>query len=262
MNRSQLFKVLAALLTGLLMVGMVGCGTEEAAVAVAPAPPPAPTPPPPPPPEPVTVDVALGALGGSITLTQTDTGYTLNGEAFAAGSTVTAENGNVYVLTMADGTWTAAFQGTSSTVDLGTSGSMVTITVAENGSFWIGSAAIASGGTVTAENGNVYVLTMADGAWSAMFQAGAAMQIANTPVSAVVNEDGMYVVVGGEGAIGKDGMGMVSSGGLSYRVMMDGDALVGSLYDMVGEDASMALNPAMTPRWHFPKTAPCWIWVS
>ena len=44
MNRSQLFKVLAALLTGLLMVGMVGCGTEEAAVAVAPAPPPAPTP--------------------------------------------------------------------------------------------------------------------------------------------------------------------------------------------------------------------------
>ena len=239
MNRSQLFKVLAVPLTGLLMIGMAGCGTEEAAVAVAPAPAPAPAPPP----AAVTVEVALGELGGSITLTQTDTGYTLNGEAFASGSTVTADHGN-YVVTMADGVWMADFQGTTVTVDLGTSGSMVTIGLAENGSFWIGSEAIASGGTVAAENGNVYVLTMADGAWSAMFQPGAAMQIANTPVSAVVGEDGMYAVVGGEGAIGEDGTGMVSSGGFNYRVMMDGDALVGYLFDMVGEDASMALNKA------------------
>ena len=237
MNRSQLFKVLAVPLTGLLMIGMAGCGTEEAAVAVAPAPPPATTPPP----EPVTVEVALGELGGSITLTQTDTGYTLNGEAFASGSTVTADPGD-YVVTMADGVWMADFQGTTVTVDLGTSGSMVTIEVAENGSFWIGSEAIASGGTVAAENGNVYVLTMAEGAWAAMFQAGAAMQIANTDASAVVDEDGMYVVVGGEGAIGDDGTGMVSAGGFNYRVMMDGDALVGTLYDMVGEDASWAMN--------------------
>ena len=42
MNRSQLFKVLAVPLTGLLMIGMAGCGTEEAAVATAPAPAPAP----------------------------------------------------------------------------------------------------------------------------------------------------------------------------------------------------------------------------
>ncbi len=243
MNRSQLFKVLAVPLTGLLMIGMAGCGTEETAVAVAPAPAPAPAPTPAPDPVPVTVEVALGELGGSITLTQTDTGYTLNGEAFASGSTVTADPGS-YVVTLADGTWTADFQETTSTVDLGTSGSMVTVEVAEDGSFSIGSAAIASGATVTAENGNVYVLTMADGAWSAMFQAGAAMQIANTPVSAVVNEDGVYDVVGGEGTIGEDGMGMVSSGGLNYRVMKDGDDLVGTLYDMVGEDASMALNPA------------------
>ena len=241
MNRSQLFKVLAVPLTGLLMIGMAGCGTEEAAVAVAPAPPPAPAPAPPP--AAVTVDVALGALGGSITLTQTDTGYTLNGEAFASGSTVTADSGD-YVVTLADGVWMADFQGTTVTVDLGTSGLVAVIEVAEDGSFSIGSEAIASGATVTAENGNVYVLTMADGAWAAMFQPGAAMQIANTPVSAVVGEDGMYAVVGGEGAIGEDGTGMVSSGGFNYRVMMDGDALVGYLFDMVGEDASMALNKA------------------
>ena len=128
-------------------------------------------------------------------------------------------------------------------MDLGTSGSVAVIEVAEDGSFSIGSEAIVSGATVTAENGNVYVLTMmADGAWSAMFQPGAAMQIANTDASAVVDEDGMYVVVGGEGAIGEDGTGMVSAGGFNYRVMMDGDALVGTLYDMVGEDASMAMN--------------------
>ena len=242
MNRSQLFKVLAVPLTGLLMIGMAGCGTEEAAVAVAPAPPPATAPPPPPPPEPVTVEVALGELGGSITLTQTDTGYTLNGEAFASGSTVTADPGD-YVVTLADGVWTADFQETTVPVDLGTSGSVAPIEVAEDGSFSIGSEAIVSGATVSAENGNVYVLTMADGAWSAMFQPGAAMQIANTPASAVVDEEGMYVVVGGEGMIGEDGTGMVSSGGFNYRVMMDGDALVGTLYDMVGEDASMADNP-------------------
>ena len=239
MNRSQLFKVSAVLLTGLLMVGMAGCGTEEAAVAVAPAPPPAP--PPPPPPEPMTVDVPLGALGGSITLTQTDTGYTRDGEAFASGTTVTVDSGD-YVVTMTDGVWAAVFQETMVTVKLGTSGSMVTIEVAEDGSFSIGSEAIVSGATVSAENGNVYVLTMADGAWVDMFQSGAAMQIANTPVNAVVGEDGMYAVVGGEGAIGEDGTGMVSSGGLNYRVMMDGDALVGTLYDMVGEDASWAVN--------------------
>ena len=108
MNRSQLFKVLAVPLTGLLMIGMAGCGTEEAAVAVAPAP--APAPPPPPAPVPVTVEVALGELGGSITLTQTDTGYTLNGEAFASGSTVTADPGD-YVVTLADGDLDGRFPG-------------------------------------------------------------------------------------------------------------------------------------------------------
>ena len=246
MNRSQLFKVLAVPLTGLLMVGMAGCGGEETAVAPAPAPPPATSPPPPPPP--VTVEVALGELGGSITLTQTDAGYTLDGNLFDSGSTVPSEVPDYpgdYEVTLTDGVWAADFQETTVNVDLGTSGIVAVIEVAEDGSFSIGSEPIVSGATVTAENGNDYVLTMmADGAWSAMFQPGAAMQIANTPASAVLDEDGMYVVVGGEGAIGEDGTGMVSSGGFNYRVMMDGDALVGTLYDMVGEDASMALNPA------------------
>ena len=145
---------------------------------------------------------------------------------------------------MADGVWTAAFQGASSTVDLGTSGSMVTITVAENGSFWLGSEAIASGATVSAENGNVYVLTMADGGLVGHVPSRCSDANHEHASERSVNEEGMYVVVGGEGAIGEDGTGMVSSGGQNYRVMMDGDALVGSLYDMVGENASMALNPA------------------
>ena len=80
------------LLFAVLLIGLAGCGGDEQATVLVPAPPPAP----------VTVDVPLGASGGSVTLIQTDSGYTLNGELFESGDIVTAANGD-YVFTLPDG---------------------------------------------------------------------------------------------------------------------------------------------------------------
>ena len=74
--------------------------------AIPPAPPPAP-----PPFRPQPVEVALGENGGNITLMTTEAGgFTLNGEAFTGGpaNPVEGEGGRMYVLTLTDGTWSAA----------------------------------------------------------------------------------------------------------------------------------------------------------
>ena len=153
-----------------LTFGLAGCGSEPAPVVRPPAPPPAP-----PPFQPQPVEVALGEHGGTVTLmTAEGGGYTLDGEAFAGGE-VEAENGNKYLLALEDDKWTAVFQAAEGIeVMLGDHGGTVTITVAENGTYWIGEMEIESGGTVTAENGNMYTLTMTmdeegNAMWSAMY---------------------------------------------------------------------------------------------
>ena len=44
-------------------------------------------------------------------MTTEDGGFTLNGEAFESGGTVAAENGNMYLLTLADGKCASALIG-------------------------------------------------------------------------------------------------------------------------------------------------------
>ncbi|MCY4598193.1 MAG: ankyrin repeat domain-containing protein, partial [Bryobacterales bacterium] len=73
--------------------------------------PPPPPPPPPPPFEGQEYEVALGASGDKVTLVTTESGgFTLNGEAFESGDTVTANDGSVYVLTLDDGVWTSTLK--------------------------------------------------------------------------------------------------------------------------------------------------------
>ena len=71
-----------------------------------------PTPPPPPPPPSVEIEVTLGASGDKVTLVTTESGgWTLDGEAFQSGDTVTAEDGRIYVLTFDDAIgWTATLK--------------------------------------------------------------------------------------------------------------------------------------------------------
>ncbi len=135
---------------------MAGCGGDEPAPIARPV-----TPPPAPPAfQPQPVEITLGTSGDAVTLMTTESGgFTLNGEAFASGGNVTAGNGGQYTLTLAEGTWTAQFDAHEIMIPLGMSEETVTITQAEDGSYWLGEMAIRSGETVhTAANGNEYVL--------------------------------------------------------------------------------------------------------
>ena len=152
-----------------LALGLAACGGDEPApVAAPPAPPPAP-----PPFQPQPVEVALGDNGGTATLMTTEAGgFTLNGEAFAGGadSPVEGEGGRRYVLTLADGTWSAAFLPMEVTVALGASEESATLMTTEAGGFTLGGEDFASGGSAMTEAGAAYTLTLGeDGTWSAAF---------------------------------------------------------------------------------------------
>ncbi len=142
------------LLVALLAVGLAGCGGDE------PTPIARPVTPAPPPFQPQPVEITLGTSGDTVTLMTTEGGgFTLNGEAFASGGNVTAGNGGQYTLTLAEGAWTAQFDAVEIMVPLGMSEETVTITQAEDGSYWLGEMAVRSGETIhTAANGNEYVL--------------------------------------------------------------------------------------------------------
>ena len=77
--------------------------------------------------------------------------------------------GNTYTVTLSeDDVWTAVYNEVEVTVDLGTSGDVVTLIRDEMGGYRIDGTAIESGHTYIAANGN-YTLTMADDAWTAVF---------------------------------------------------------------------------------------------
>ena len=181
------------LLALLLTLSTVACGGDEPAPVVQP-----PAPPPAPPPfQPQAVEVALGESGNVTLMTTEEGGFTLNGEEFESGGTVAAENGNNYLLTLADGEWSAAYQATEAMVTLGITEEMVTLTKAEDGSYWIGDMAVTSGETmVSAENGNMYTLSMdEDGMWMATYHALEVMVtlgITEQMVTIKKAEDGSY----------------------------------------------------------------------
>ena len=140
---------LASLAVAALLALAIGCGGDGGTTS---------TPPPAPPPfQPQSVPVTLGESGGTVTLMTTQAGgYTLNGQALASGATVTGEGDREYVLTLASGAWTAAYQVPEHSVTLGMSGETVTITQAEDRTYMVGEAALGDGNTWTASNGNMY----------------------------------------------------------------------------------------------------------
>ena len=126
---------------------------------------------------PATQEVALGALGGSVTLSSTETGaWAVDDSAVESGYIQTAENGNEYTLTLGDdATWTAAFKPMSVAVELGDE-TVVTLMTTEAMGYTLGGEDFASGQTVkggpnAATGGdNEYTLTLGeDGMWMAAF---------------------------------------------------------------------------------------------
>ncbi len=201
----------------LLLVGLAGSGGAETA-------PGAPS---------QTVEVALGASGDSLTLMPTEAGgFTLDGEAVASGREVTAANGNVYVLTLADGAVAAAYRPVERPVELGLSGESVTLERAEDGSWSLAGTPVASGHAHTAGNGNAYILALAgDNVWTAAYNPRT-LAIANTDLTATAKEDGSGYTVGEAGELGGDGSGSLDADGALYRVWRDAaGSLQGLRYD-------------------------------
>ncbi|MCY4666477.1 MAG: hypothetical protein OXC29_00630, partial [Rhodococcus sp.] len=109
---------------------------------------------------PESTDVALGASGQSVTLTQLEAGgYGIDGAAIEPGHTYTAANGN-YTLTMADGVWTATFAPMMHEVQLGRSGDSVTIVQMETGGYSLNGEPITLDTTATASNGATYGIAL------------------------------------------------------------------------------------------------------
>ncbi|MDE0628607.1 MAG: hypothetical protein OXH99_19610 [Bryobacterales bacterium] len=175
-------------------------------------------------------EVMLGALGGTITLTQAEDMTWWLGEAEVKDGYVhTAANGNMYALMMdAEGMWSAMYQKVMVMVTLGTQGS-VELVRAEDMSWWLGSVAVDVGSEVMSDNGNTYTLWYTDGVWSARFEPES-MMIEGTGLIAMTREaDDMYDV--GGATLPATGMGDITVDGAMYHVWMQDGALAGARFD-------------------------------
>ena len=130
---------------------------------------------------PQAVEVTLGTSGETLTLITTEAGgFTGDGEAFATGTDAIAQaNGRAYTLTL-DGTTQSAAYEMPAAMSLGpsTSGGMITIKRLEDGSYQANGSVIANGAVVTAENGNMYTVSISDdGMFSAEYVQPPALSI-------------------------------------------------------------------------------------
>ena len=184
-------------------------------------------------------EVMLGALGGTVTLTQAEDMTWWLGEAEVKDGYVhTAANGNMYVLMMEEHEdhhdWVATYQPVMVMVALGTQGS-IELVRAEDMSWWLGSEGVGVGSEVMSDNGNTYTLWYTDGAWTARFEP-AMMEIQGTGGVMVYSReaDDMYDVesVGSGMTLAADGAGEITtSAGAMYRVMMMDGMLSGTRFD-------------------------------
>ena len=239
MNSNAFLRALGlAGLCALLALGLAACGGDEPAPVVQPPPPPAP-----PPFQPQPVEVALGASGDSVTLmTKEGGGFTLEGEDFEGG-TLAAENGNEYELALADGEWAATYVAATAEIVIGASGETVTVTKAEDGTYFLGDAALESGGSYTAANGNMYALTMGeDGAWSAAYvpvEVEVALGGSGEGVTLTRAEDGSYWI--GEAAIESGGTHAAANGN-DYTLTMDGSGAWSAAYNAVMQTVALGAS--------------------
>ncbi len=212
-RKSVLFAACLAVLLGL---GLVGCGEDSST---------APPPPAPPPFVPQTVNVTLGENGGTVALQTTQAGgYTRGGEAFASGSTVVGENDKTYRITVSGTQGTAEFVPADALpLALGSSRDLFVVTEQEDGSY-IGKSAtgeltFSSGDVVEASTGQMYRVTLVDGAWAAVYEPPAASEVtlgaSGQRVDLVMTEDGGWTL---NGSLVMSGSIVTAGTGAQYRL--------------------------------------------
>ena len=192
--------------------------------------------------QPTEVSVALGELGGMLTLVAQEDGTFTDAEGMqvVTGQTLEAA-GNTYRLTLGEGgMWNGTYvQPLPQTVEVGTQGT-VTVTRAEDGSWWIGETGLMSGdtyelGTNVTGAANVYQLTLADGEWTATY-VPTTVTIAGTDLLATPNEDGKGYTVEETAMLSASGTGdiTVRLGGIDemYHVWATDDGLAGARFDL------------------------------
>ena len=195
------------------------------------------------------VSVMLGASGDSVSVQLAEDGsYMMDGAAVMDGDTVMADNGNTYMLSMADGAWMAMFVPAEASVTLGITGEMVTLMTSEDGSYWLGDMAVEDGSTTMSSNGNVYTLMMGDdGTWMATYTAPEPATVALGTSGASVtfrrNENGSYSPTNMSGVASysdADGMRMVvAANGNSYTLTVDDDGMWMASYNMPAAQSVM-----------------------
>ena len=127
---------------------------------------------------PPALSIPLGSSGSAVDVTKNEDGTfsaMVNGErrVITAETTVTAADGNLYRAILApDGSPVGVMHiPAMQEVMLGELGGTITLTQAEDHSWWYGEMGVESGYVHTAANGNMYTLTLdSEGMWSAMYQ--------------------------------------------------------------------------------------------
>ena len=118
--------------------------------------------------------VYLGSTGQALQVGRLeDGGFTIDGQTFAAGEVVEAQNGNRYSLTLGtDGLWTAVYvQPDPQVLRLGSSGDPPLLVYRqENGTFRLNGEPLLGGTVIEATNGTSYRLTLGSGGvWQANY---------------------------------------------------------------------------------------------
>ena len=215
--------------------------------------PPPPAPPPPPPSVRQSVEVALGTSGETLTLRTTEAGgWTLNGRAFTSGTDVTAKtNGSTYTLTLDGTTWSAAYKMPDAvSLALGTTGGSISVLRLEDGSYYANGSWIASGTVVTAENGNMYTVTISDGgAFTAEYVVPPALSVplgtSGSSVDIVRNEDGSFSLAEGGEVITAETR-MTAANGNVYAAVFSPDGIPVGVMQVLAQSSTLEGTDAAT----------------
>ena len=191
--------------------------------------------------DPRRIVIQLGNSETSVTATQAQDGsYRLDDAMLADGLVYRVRStGATYVISMADnGGWTASYRPTEQRLRLSGRGP-VTLSRAEDGTWWLDDRPVENGDLVTTETGKTYRLEQVGNIWTAIFLP-AAIPIQGTGLVALSTEIGRGYRVGESASLRASGEGDVEVDGALYHVWPEDGGLRGARFDLAPRGATAA----------------------